>query len=439
MTSVSGVDFNKPLPANYNAVKIQINDPVTSIPEGFKPSEGDFGTYNAVTLEVNRPTVEVRRRQPLYQYAEAQDIVPFEQAVIAPMNLPKLPVAGMYQTFINNKTLVNAEIEIENPKNSIDKVENIDDVEQVENVDEEIETVETEFEQEGTPVVQEIITAEIIEVPAPNLVSPDSQEVKSISELSFHGINFKGNDASIQNKVEIVPPEEIKPEVNVSNVVKNLTSSDYDTQALQMEEIARTSMEDSEKAVHYVVTEIFSELINIVKADTSELTPPNEKQVDIRKKIIINEIVKEQAKNDGQDIEKLGLPYQLTEDEIKIATTLTPLEQAERNKEYALYTMAILDKVYVDNVEKQTGNVVPLTDLPGVSSVVDTLRYSENSGVKIAAIDALRYIYRPEYNDEIKSVLKLAAQDKDPYAARNAAVTLVSIEEMEQEVKQQQV
>ena len=101
--------------------------------------------------------------------------------------------------------------------------------------------------------------------------------------------------------------------------------------------------------------------------------------------------------------------------------------------------MAILSKVYADNVEKQTGNIIPLTDLPGVSSLVNTLRYSENSGVKIAAIDALRYIHRPEYNDEIKSVLTLAAQDKDPYTARNAAITLVAIEEIENTTKKEEV
>ena len=61
--------------------------------------------------------------------------------------------------------------------------------------------------------------------------------------------------------------------------------------------------------------------------------------------------------------------------------------------------MAILAKIYTDEVEKQTGNIVPMTDVPGTSAIVDSLRYNPNSGVKIAAIDALRHINRPEYKD----------------------------------------
>ena len=89
--------------------------------------------------------------------------------------------------------------------------------------------------------------------------------------------------------------------------------------------------------------------------------------------------------------------------------------------------MAILSKVYTDEVQKQTGNIVPLTDLPGVSSIVDTLRHSSNSGVKVAAIDALRYINRPEYKEELSAVLALAADDTNPYVAQNAAVALESM------------
>lgn len=55
------------------------------------------------------------------------------------------------------------------------------------------------------------------------------------------------------------------------------------------------------------------------------------------------------------------------------------MEQAERNKEYALYTISILAKIYTDEVEKQTGNIVPLTDLPGSAAIVDALRFNPNS------------------------------------------------------------
>ena len=100
------------------------------------------------------------------------------------------------------------------------------------------------------------------------------------------------------------------------------------------------------------------------------------------------------------------------------------MEQAERNKEYAIYTMAVLAKVYVDEVQKETGNVVPLTDIPGISATVDALRHSQNSGVKIAAIDALRYQQRAEYKDELKSIFTVAQTDKNPQVAQMAGIAL---------------
>ena len=165
-------------------------------------------------------------------------------------------------------------------------------------------------------------------------------------------------------------------------------------------------------------------LLYIVKKDTINLTPPSQEQNETRRKIIVNELIKEYAANNKLDSAKMELPYQLTEEDVKKAGELTNLEQAERNKEYALYAMAILAKVYTENVEKQTGTVVPMTDLPGISAVVDTLRYNDNPGIKIAAIDALLYINRPEYKEEIASLLTLTSKDKNNFVASTAAEAL---------------
>lgn len=354
--------------ANYNAVKIKINNPKTSIPEGFQGSTNDLNNYNAVNVEVNKPVVEVRK-DSVYDYPEAKEVVTYDMAGIRPVTLP---IA--YQTnLINNRTFINAEFE--------EADDDIDDVEEKKD----------------------------IKVPEPNITTTEAQK-----GLPAEGVSFQ----AAPKEIEIVPPEEIKPDVDVAQVVANLSDKDFDVQAKQIEEIAKASLEDPQKAVPYIVTEIFTGLINITKKDTDDLTPPSQTQIENRKKIIINEIIKEQAKAEGK--ENPELPYTLSDKEIAEATTLSPLEQAERNKEYALYTMAILAKVYTDEVERHTGNVIPLTDLPGVSAMVDTLRYSKNSGVKIAAIDALRYIERPEYKDELDSVFKLVMNDESPYVARAA-------------------
>ena len=409
MTHIPALDANRGInskAATYNAVKIQVNDPRTNIPEGFKSSPEDNGTYNAVAIEVNRPTVETETKHhhhSTYDYPCAECAVTSDMAPIHPVNIPNLPVFPVaYQTtnFINNRTLINAEVEVENKDEAKQIKKDLNKTPEAELV---------------------IIEEEIIAVPEPNVTTTDAEK-KDANNISFNGISFKANEN--KQTIEIVPPVEIKPDVEIPEVISKLSNSDFDIQAQQMENIARVSMQDPQKAVPYIVTEVFNELTNVVKKDTAELTPPSEKQIELRQQIIVNEIVKEQARSKQQNPDTIELPYQLTEKDIKTASTLSSMEQAERNKEYALYTMAILAKVYGDEVQRHTGNVVPLTDMPGVSTIVDTLRNDANAGVKIAAIDALSYLNKPEYKDEINSVLDLATKDANPLVARNAAITL---------------
>ena len=413
MTHIPAIDANRAInskAATYNAVKIQVNDPRTNIPEGFKSNPDDNGIYNAVAIEVNRPAVEAGHKHHhkcIYDYPCADCPVTSDIAPIHPIHVPNMPVLPLaYQTtnFINNRTLINAEVEVD--KNALNP------------------EVKSEESNRPAPEGEIVIVEEIVAVPNPNVTTVEEQKAEP-ADVAFHGISFKANDA-VKQPLEIIPPVEIKPDVDIPAIMNNLASEDFDVQAKQMEEIARVSMQDAQKAVPYIVTEVFSELINIVEKDSSNLTPPSEKQIETRKHIIINEIIKEQAKAQNKDVNEIKLPFEISENDIQEASVLSPLEQAERNKEYALYTMSILAKVYTDEVHKHTGNVVPLTDLPGVSTIVDTLRNDSNSGVRISAVDALRYLYRPEYKDELTSVLNLAVEDGDPNVVRAALSALES-------------
>ena len=379
--------------ATYNAVKIQVNEPKTNVSENFQSNPLDNGIYNAVSIEVNNPSVETNKEQKhnhaIYDYPCAECMVTSDFAQIHPITVPALTLPVAYQTsdFVIEET-----------------------------------SVEAKNEPESTVIAEEIETeTQENSVPEPNVVDVEEQNTE-ITDVNFQGLNFKANEA--KHTIEIVPPEDIKPLVDIPEVISNLSDTNFDVQAKQMEEIAKVSMEDPQKAVPYIVTEVFSELINIVQKDTSSLVPPTERQIELRQQIIINELVKEEAKNNNQDPTKVELPHKLSDADIKEASELSSMEQAERNKEYALYTMAILSKVYTDEVHRHTGNVVPLTDMPGVSAIVDTLKNDANSSVKIAAIDALRYINRPEYKEEISAVLELSANDQNPYVARTAAVAL---------------
>lgn len=368
---VQSIDFNSMRPV-YNAVNIKIKKP--EVNAGGREDMSfvtDNGIYNAVNIKIDNPAVNTEPKKCLYDYPEANEIITYDMAGIRPINTP---VVEYHEAVV--VTPENAESE------------------------------------------------DVATVPEPNYTTleaeksdNDSAEKKTLnsadsnSDVSFHGTeNVK--------RPEIIPSEEILPEVDIAKVVANLTSSDLDVQAKQMEEIARLSMKNPQNAIPYIVKDVFSNLVEITKKDTSKLAPPSDKQIAIRQKLIADFIALERNPQAKQ------IPYQLSEQEIALASEISPMEQAERNKEYAIYTMAVLAKVYVDEVQKETGNVVPLTDIPGISATVDALRHSQNSGVKIAAIDALRYQQRAEYKDELKAIFTVAQTDKNPQVAQMAGIAL---------------
>ena len=314
MTHIPAVDANRMLPnkpANYNAVKIQINDPKTIIPDGYEKNPNDNNIYNGVDLVINRPTVEYVTK-PVYSYPQAEEPVGYGMIYSQKMlDYPILPPTYQTTNFVNNRTFINAEIEVEGADLSKKSEPELVGKPQTDDkvlVREDVVLIET------IPV-EDVEVEELSVVPQPELTTLEEQKADAIdSSLSFHGLTFKG-----AKDVEIVPAVEIKPDVDVQQVVSNLASPDYDVQAQQMEDIARISMEDAQKAVPYIVTDIFNSLIEIVKKDTSNLAAPSEEQIDIRKKIIINELVREQAQAEGQDVSKIEVPYKLSEKDMETA------------------------------------------------------------------------------------------------------------------------
>lgn len=366
MTQVSAIDSGR-FVNTYNAVNIRINKPQITVPEELDKDS----VYNPVNLEINEPKIVSE-----YSYPESRELVTYDIAAVKPIETPVLPAPqNAYHTddsYKNRTTWINNKFI---------------------------------FEENFQPIKQE----ESI-VPPPVLTTTEDEKAA--------GVSFQRKE---RKPIEIIPPVDIVPEVNINTVVLDLNSDNFDIQAKQMEEIVKAvASKDNERVYPYIVTDVFTSLINIIKKDVSDLTPPNEEQIEIRKKIIINEIISEQARLSGQNPDEIKLPFEISEEEFNKAIALSDLEQAERNKEYAITTTALLAKVYVDEIEKQSGNIVPLADVPGVSAIVDALRYDSNSGVKVAAVDALRYLKRPEYNDEIASVLKIVAEDENPYAAKAA-------------------
>lgn len=226
------------------------------------------------------------------------------------------------------------------------------------------------------------------------------------------------------------PAEPVKSEVDIDKVVANLADPDFDKQAIQMDEIAKKGMTNEADAVPYVQEDVFKKLIDIMDVDSTKLAGPTEQQLELRAKVDENNIAKAQAEKEGKDPSTIELPHKLTDEEVALANTVTPMEQAERNKEYALFTTAILQKTYGDEIEKRSGNVVPLTDLPAAAQVVDELKGNPNPAIRTAAIDSLRYIQRPEYKEDLNKIYTIAKTDADETVAIAADEALKSLDEL---------
>ena len=211
-------------------------------------------------------------------------------------------------------------------------------------------------------------------------------------------------------KPEVVPAETIAPQVDLNQFIAKLTNPDFDVQASAMEEIANLVKQSPEKATELVDTKIFDALTGIINYDSSSLEGPSAEQTAAREKIMT-----------GKDV---------NEAEKKLANTITPKEQAERNKSYALFTSAIMQKLYADEVARLSNQTVPLTELPAALTVVDTLKDNPNPMVRASAIEALSYIQNPAYKQDLTTVFSIAQNDQDPGVAETAKVALEKLNQI---------
>ena len=409
MTSVTPVSFRS-VAANYNAVKIKVDEPKTAVPEGFKSTENDNGIYNGVDIEVNRPMVDIKRASE-YEYPKYDGIVTYDMIK---------PAEGEPKAIENINVSTNDKVSDNVTFNGLKDAP----------VEEKADDAKIAFKGEEMPTEEKADEAKIAfkgeEMPA--------EEKADEAKIAFKGeempteelnpeVSFKGQ----KKNINVIPSVEIKPEIDIKDFVSKLSEGNYDEQAIKMAEIIQSAT-SSDKLDNFVTKDVFLSLMEIAQKDTSKLAKPTIQQEEIRNKIYINEMTKQVAKENGENPDNIKLPYSLSDNEIKLAKDFSEYELAERNKEYALITMAILAKQYSNDIEKAAGDIVPLTDLPGASVMVETLRNSDNVSVKVAAIDSLMYVYRPDYKNEFSSLFKLVASDKNPVVAQYAALAYQAIQ-----------
>lgn len=304
-------------PPNYNAVKIDINNPQVNTPN-YAQSQAQAPVYTA----------------PMYEYPQAQ--------------VYEVPVQSVYnqsQTY-------------------------------------------------ATPPIAQATPPAAPPVPQPVLVQSQATS----------GADTAASATAAAKTVDVKAPESAKSKLDLNEFIAKLTSPDYEVQASTMEKIALLAQDSPQVATELLEPKVIESLISIVNKDSSKLEGPTPKQLQIREKII-----------GGKKV---------TDAEMAEASKVTPMELSERNKMYAMYTVAILDKLYGSEIEKMDKTVVPLTELPAASNIVEQVKSNPNPMVRAAAIDALSYIARPEYKNDLTTIFTVAKNDKDKNVQKAATAAL---------------
>ena len=259
----------------------------------------------------------------------------------------------------------------------------------------------------AVPVETPVIQQQNINVPqAPVAVEAPITEAPVVPEP----VVSAPQTATVEAKPEVVPAETIAPQVDMNSFIAKLTNPDFDVQVQGMEDISDLVKNSPEKATELVDTKVFDALTNIINFDSSKLEKATPEQVAAREKLL-----------SGQ---------QVTDAEKELANTPSPEEKAERNKCFALFTSAIMQKLYSDEVARLSNTTVPLTELPGAITIVDNLKDNPNPMVRASAIEALSYIQNPAYKKDLTTVFTIAQNDSDPSVAETAKAALEKLNQV---------
>lgn len=378
-----------------------IQTPVTQAPQ-YQPIATQ-PSYNAVKIDINNPQVNA----PGYMQNPIQ--APPPAPITAPMysypqsqiyEVPQQSVYTTQQTPTVSQPKAVQELPSVPPPVIVQPTVNVTPTEAPAPVAAPIPTVTPTPIEATSAVAAAAVTPQPVEVKAPDV---NTQPVDATTP------------AVEPQSVEVKAPEVTAPKLDLNEFLSKLANNDYEVQASTMETIADLAQNSPEKATELLDVKVFDSLLNIMNVDSSKLEGPTAQQFEIREKIMS------------------GKP--VTEAEAAEANKITPMGQAERNKQYSIYTVAILQKLYGSEVEKMNNTVVPLTELPGAAGIVEQVKNNPNPMVRASALDALSYIQRPEYKQDLTTLFTVAQKDKDvnvQQAAKKALEKLAQIADIPQ-------
>ena len=247
------------------------------------------------------------------------------------------------------------------------------------------------------PFIQNVPSEQQIQSTVYNNQQPVNNQLTTEPEVPAPQIK------SPQNNEQLPAPVIDQPEQQASNVspeafAGRLKTDDLDAQEAALTELAEKFNNPEIDGYVLLDPQISDALVDIINKDTSLLQGPTPDILELR----------------------LKSPTELTPIELeKIAPT--PLEKADENKMYALYTLSYMyDRLNKESEDKK-GIIFPFKELPQVNKIVDVIESNPNPMLRIAGIAALANSKQPEYNDFLAPIFENAMNDEDD-RVREAAV-----------------
>lgn len=229
------------------------------------------------------------------------------------------------------------------------------------------------------------------QVPAPQVINQQNNGTVPTSVVP--------EPAPAQPAATTAPTEATQPAtpavetLNVPAFTQRISSDNLEDAGKAIEEVADIAQTKPNEAPQLLDTGLMEALLGVIGKDSSALEGPTDKQKELRQQVL-----------EGK---------QLSEADMAEANKITPLEMAERNKQYALFTTAILQNSLIDEFKK-TNNMTPdIKDLPGMEQIVSTVKDNPNPMLRASALAALAYNARPEYKSVMTEIFELSKKDAD--------------------------
>ena len=262
------------------------------------------------------------------------------------------------------------------------------------------------------PQAQQVQQLPQQQMPAPLLTpqAPATEQAPQAPQATVEQQTPAQPDMQIQQ-----PTEQNQNAVDVNSLVAGLKSTDNKTQEDAITKIANLSQGTPEMQSAVLSEPVMRGLADIVKQDTSSLQGPTEAQV--------------------AAINKAASGAKLTPEEEALTKELAPKTLADKNRVISMFTLAMLQKNQRDEVDRYNATQDPnnqlpqlkLNDLIGYTEIENAARNDNEKEVKLAAIQALSYVAKPEDKETIEPVLKAAMTDPEPLIQQAAKEVLTNI------------